>query len=114
MKDGFFQSDPRKVYEGEVRKTQCSHFFKGRCRYDLYCQASHYTQKQLDQLRQIGENLIKEKQPAAATKQFNSSEEKKPQSRKRKRTKAKDLPPSLRPIQLNKLANLIDKNNTWG
>lgn len=50
----YFHLDPRKVYEEEIAKPTCRHFLRGYCRFDLYCQSSHYTQKELDELRLLG------------------------------------------------------------
>ncbi|XP_075152875.1 zinc finger matrin-type protein 5 [Haematobia irritans] len=108
--------DPRKIYEIESHKPPCSHFLKGRCRYDLFCQSSHYNKKQLDELQQIANNLNKKTNTVnkATSKQLPWTSWNEGKFRKKKKANVNDLPPSLRPIQLKKLYKVLDKNNTWG
>ncbi|KAL9923492.1 zinc finger matrin-type protein 5 isoform 2-T2 [Glossina fuscipes fuscipes] len=42
--------NPVKVYEEEIKKTPCSRYSKGYCKFGLYCQFSHYDENQLKEL----------------------------------------------------------------
>ncbi|XP_005182066.1 zinc finger matrin-type protein 5 [Musca domestica] len=113
--------DPRKVYEEEIAKPTCRHFLRGYCRFDLYCQSSHYTQKELDELRLLGTSLEKKENNSRTNVSGITSQQilnpwlpwTENVLQKKKRTK-KNLPPSLRPINLKKLKKIINDSNSWG
>ncbi|XP_073825587.1 zinc finger matrin-type protein 5 [Musca autumnalis] len=112
--------DPLKVYEEEIKKPPCQHFLKGRCRYDLFCQSTHYTPKQLEELKLLAE---KAQQKSMSTKINETTTHhlfkhllpwSKNALQKKKLTKKKNqLPPSLRSINLKKLTQ-IENDTTWG
>ncbi|XP_061388236.1 zinc finger matrin-type protein 5 [Musca vetustissima] len=117
--------DPRKIYKEEIRKTPCYHFLKGRCRYDLYCQSSHYTPKQLEELKLLADNLEKkEKPPYTATTNVSEGTSQqllmhvlpwaKNTLQNKKFLKKKNLPPSLKPIKLKKLSTILNHSISWG
>ncbi|KAL9930383.1 zinc finger matrin-type protein 5 isoform 1-T1 [Glossina fuscipes fuscipes] len=49
--------NPVKVYEEEIKKTPCSRYSKGYCKFGLYCQFSHYDENQLKELEVVVRRL---------------------------------------------------------
>ncbi|XP_065357451.1 uncharacterized protein LOC135951692 [Calliphora vicina] len=115
--------DPRKIYEEEMNKEPCTRYMKGFCKYDLYCQFSHFNETQLKELKELVENLntksnlrqttTKPKLPVKSKVLFKLPWQNKISKRSMKLLPAK-LPPSLRPLSFKKLSNLDVSNNKWG
>lgn len=107
-------SDPRKVYEEETNKQPCYRYFKGYCKYDLYCQFTHYNNSQLKKLQEIVENLnLKSKKLLASKKIFKHPWQTSIPKRTLKCLPTK-LPLSLKPLNLTKISKLDVSNNKWG
>ena len=115
-------SDPRKLYEEEIAKQPCTRYFKGYCKYDLYCRNTHFSEKQLKQLKELVVNLDRKSATNKLTKpnvvrKFRDIS-KMPWTnnitKKNLKLLPKKLPPSLKPLSLTKLSRLDVSNNKWG
>ncbi|EDW11350.1 uncharacterized protein LOC6575904 [Drosophila mojavensis] len=85
--------DPKKVLAVESTKKPCKRFLAGYCRFQLFCNFRHYSDKQMKQLEKIVRQLKKKR----------SKKKRNPQV-----TRKCNLPPSLQPIDMTKL-----KQTNW-
>ncbi|XP_030384564.1 zinc finger matrin-type protein 5 isoform X1 [Scaptodrosophila lebanonensis] len=91
--------DPRKLLEEERAKIPCTRYFSGYCKFQLFCQYRHFSDKQLAKLEEIVSQLKK-----SHKRQFKK--------RQAKRS-YKNLPPSLQHIDVSKLKQ-IHFETSWG
>ncbi|TMW54445.1 hypothetical protein DOY81_000437 [Sarcophaga bullata] len=114
--------DPRKLYEEEIAKQPCMRYFKGYCKYDLYCRNTHFSEKQLKQLKELVV-ILDCKEATNSLAKPNVSRKFRDISKlpwinnitkKNLKLLPKKLPPSLKPLSLTKLSRLDISNNKWG
>lgn len=111
--------DPHKLYEGEIAKQPCIRYFKGYCKYDLYCRNTHFNDKQLKQLKELIENLNRK---SLSTPLLHIDRKLKNIripwlsyiTKRNLKQLPKILPPSLKPLNLTKLSKLDVTKNKWG
>ncbi|KAH8293232.1 hypothetical protein KR018_000536 [Drosophila ironensis] len=90
--------DPQKILNEERLKQPCQRYFNGYCKFEMFCKNSHYDQQQLQKLQKLVEAQTKK----------DSRKKKKPRRWPWKTRAQKELPPSLREIDLAKL-----KHTNW-
>ncbi|EDW03742.1 uncharacterized protein LOC6561465 [Drosophila grimshawi] len=89
--------DPRKILAAERKKKPCKRYFAGYCKFQLFCNFRHYSDKQMKQLEKIVNQLKKNR-----LKKKNN-----PQQAKH------NLPASLQPPNLSKLMQ-SNWHLSWG
>ncbi|KAH8251234.1 hypothetical protein KR032_003901 [Drosophila birchii] len=97
--------DPKKILEGERLKKPCKRYFNGYCKFELFCNYSHYSQKELMELEKI---IINQKKSAVRKKKNKA---KKLPWKPHPQTEL--LPPSLQPMNLAKLKE-TNFDLSWG
>ncbi|KAI8130211.1 hypothetical protein FF38_06652 [Lucilia cuprina] len=117
--------DPRKIYEEEIVKQPCTRYFKSYCKYDLYCQYTHFNETQLKQLKDMIENKItandsrghttNKSKRSLTTKQTTKFPWQNSITKRKQKLLPSKLPASLRPLSIKKLLKLdVCNNNKWG
>ncbi|SPP79928.1 zinc finger matrin-type protein 5 isoform X1 [Drosophila guanche] len=94
--------DPAKILSEERLKKPCQRYFKGYCKFDLYCNYGHYSEQELKKLEKL-----------VAAQKKSKSRRRKPKKWPWKTHHHAGLPPSLRPMELAKLKTSNFELN-WG
>uniref|UniRef100_A0A1B0BZB9 C3H1-type domain-containing protein n=1 Tax=Glossina palpalis gambiensis TaxID=67801 RepID=A0A1B0BZB9_9MUSC len=105
--------DPVKVYEEEIKKTPCSRYSKGYCKFGLYCQFSHYDESQLKEL----EVVVRRLQSKSKKKKVKISKKYLPWLKeyiKDNDIAAQFQPRSTEKMNLKKLIKVDFEKSSWG
>lgn len=103
--------DPRKVYFEEKSKIPCTRYMKGYCKFDLFCQFTHYNDHQLEQLKLVVVNMSQKKLPKSTIQtlpEFGGI------PKNILKQLPKKLPASLKPLNFRRISKLNIRDHTWG